>query len=169
MYVGIGSENKAKVTAVQGVFAEADVKKGFNVDSGVSSQPFSDEETKTGAVNRAQSVTLHFGMDVGIGLEGGVQPMKDGLYLCNWGALADKEGHVFTASGAKILLPSFVASELYDGKELKDVMRSYVDRTGVSQSEGAVGVFTGGIVQRREMYIHILKLLYGQWSCARRN
>ena len=41
------------------------------MQSGVSPQPFSDEETIQGAINRARAAVKETGADIGIGLEGG--------------------------------------------------------------------------------------------------
>ncbi|RSL34237.1 DUF84 family protein [Salibacterium salarium] len=159
---GVGSKNQAKLQAVASVFAEVDYDvQGFDVDSTVSAQPFSDEETKAGAISRAKAV-LEKDVEIGIGLEGGVMQMNDGLYLCNWGAIADKQNHVFTAAGAKILLPEEIANGLHRGEELKTVMDLYTNRHGVSHEEGAVGIFTNGVISRADMFIHTVRLLYGQ-------
>ncbi|WP_338021113.1 DUF84 family protein [Bacillus piscicola] len=164
MIIGIGSNNEAKKQAVAAVFStEKHEITSCPVKSTVSAQPFSEEETKTGAVNRAKAVMDQFRTDIGIGLEGGVQPMSDGLYLCNWGALTDQGGNVFTAAGAKILLPKDVANGLYEGKELKTVMIEYTEREGISHHEGAVGIFSNGKVERADMFAHIVSLLHGQW------
>ncbi|MFB4163068.1 DUF84 family protein [Alteribacillus sp. JSM 102045] len=160
----IGSENKAKIQAAASVFPSDAYKiKGFRVDTTVSEQPFSEEETKKGAISRAKAALAKDAF-FGVGLEGGVEPMDDGLYLCNWGGLADQEGRVFTAAGAKILLPKEVADGLYKGEELKTVMDAYTNRKGVSHNEGAVGIFSDGLVSRAKMFAHIVRLLYGQWE-----
>ncbi|MFZ4450707.1 DUF84 family protein [Salibacterium aidingense] len=160
---GVGSGNKAKIQAVSAVFSDKGYRiYGYEVDSAVSAQPFSEEETKAGAETRAQAVVKKEA-DIGIGLEGGVTEMEDGLYLCNWGALADTQGNIFTAAGAKIRLPEEIAEGLRAGKELKTVMDLYTDRHDVSQNEGAVGIFTDGIISRADMFTHTVQLLYGQW------
>ncbi|SFP54101.1 DUF84 family protein [Salibacterium halotolerans] len=168
MILGVGSTNEAKLKAVSAVFGNEDYDiQGFETGSGVSLQPFSDEETKAGAEHRAAAV-LAEGADAGIGLEGGVMEMADGLYLCNWGALTDSSRRVITAAGAKIKLPSGIAAGLHAGRELKTVMNDYTNRHNVSQQEGAVGIFTGGMISRAEMFEHTVRLLYGQWCFNRR-
>lgn len=62
------------------------------------------------------------GAEIGLGLEGGVMEMADGMYLCNWGAVADSEGNIFSAAGARILLPNDVVQGLKQGKELGTLM-----------------------------------------------
>ena len=62
-----------------------------NVDapSGVNAMPFSDNETMKGAINRAEYCIGNHEVDIAIGLEGGVMETPSGLFLCNWGALAE--------------------------------------------------------------------------------
>jgi non-canonical (house-cleaning) NTP pyrophosphatase len=54
MKIIIGSKNPAKNQAVKNAFPEKNVEfVSLDIPSGVSEQPFSDEETITGAKNRA--------------------------------------------------------------------------------------------------------------------
>ncbi len=165
MKIFVGSTNPAKINAVKAIFPEATVE-GKAVPSNVSDQPFSDEETLIGAINRARLSQKMNETGLGIGLEGGVMELKDELYVCNWGALVDQEGNVYQASGARIPLPEEVAAELKKGKELGDVMDEYTTRTGIRKKEGAVGVFTNQQVDRIQMFSHVVKLLKGQYELA---
>ncbi|AIF67138.1 hypothetical protein GZ22_11095 [Terribacillus saccharophilus] len=159
----VGSKNPAKVQAVSAVFGTRWELESAAVDSGVSAQPMSDEETRQGAIQRAIACSKLDGAAAGIGLEGGVTEMDDGLYICNWGALAvgDK---VWSASGAKLLLPDFIAEPVLSGQELGPVMRAFTSRQDISTTEGAVGVFTDGHMSRSAMFEHICLLLKGQYS-----
>lgn len=161
--IAIGSKNYAKVEAVKTIFENNDVI-SVSVPSNVSDQPFSDEETMTGAVNRAKNALIEAKTHIGIGLEGGVLQMKDGIYLCNWGALVDDTGFSTVASGAKIKLPNEIGSELLKGRELGPIMDEYAKMQNVRKLEGAVGIFTNGLVNRKEMFEHIVKLLRGQYE-----
>lgn len=53
--IAVGTKNKAKLKAVETVvnrtLIEISSITGYDVDSGVSAQPFSDEETRLGAIN----------------------------------------------------------------------------------------------------------------------
>ncbi|KGX89413.1 NTPase [Pontibacillus halophilus JSM 076056 = DSM 19796] len=163
MKIIVGSKNPTKVHAVQQVFHDCDIE-GMEVSSKVSSQPFSDEETREGAINRARECASQEKGAIGVGLEGGVMEFEGDLYLCNWGALVCDKENVYTASGARIPLPDEVASELNKGKELGDVMDAYTKKKGVRNNEGAIGVFTNGLVNRDELFAHVVKLLKGQYD-----
>lgn len=162
--VSIGSKNPVKINSVKDVFANY---KAIIVDidspSGVSAQPFSDEETIVGAKNRALHCLKEGKADLGIGLEGGVQEQKEGLFLCNWGAMIDQKGVQCLAGGLRFQLPHEVHHELLQGKELGDIMNDYANRRDVKKKEGAVGIFSNGLITRYDMFSQVVKLLLGQY------
>lgn len=163
----MGSTNQAKVKAVkevlaihfpQALLAEAEV------GSCVSDQPFGDEETRLGAINRALRAAGTKAGAIGIGLEGGVRMLEGQMYLCNWGALTLPDGTRFTAGGAQIPLPKEIADELMAGKELGPVVDTYFKSSGIRMKEGAIGMLTANAVKRDELFVHVLQLLIGQYK-----
>lgn len=165
MKVIIGSKNPAKIEAVKEAFLmEHFLFSAVNAPSGVSDQPFSDEETMLGAVNRATAALALGEGQIGIGLEGGVHETPFGLFLCNWGALVtDQDERPIIAGGARILLPKQVAEALKDGQELGPVMDQFTKKENIRNHEGAIGIFTAGMINRMMMFTHVTKLLYGQY------
>lgn len=83
--VAVGSQNPCKINAVKDAFAlcfpdASLVVDGCEVDSGVAAQPFSDEETYNGALNRARGAEYAWAQThdeqpptFAVGLEGGVK------------------------------------------------------------------------------------------------
>lgn len=163
MKVAIGSKNQTKVGAVQEVWKDAIIT-AVSVPSGVAAQPFSDEETMQGAINRAKRALEAEQADIGFGLEGGVMKTDHGLFMCNWGALATREGKIFIAGGARIKLPDDFLAPLESGKELSEVMEEFVMRKDIRSHEGAIGIFTDHHVDRTGLFVHIVKLLIGQYK-----
>ncbi|MFJ7753461.1 DUF84 family protein [Peribacillus muralis] len=161
MKIAVGSKNPAKVQAVRDVYEEAEII-SLQVESGVSEQPFSDEETMEGAMTRARNCLVNSDAEIGIGLEGGVVKMKQGLFLCNWGAMVTRDGSVFIAGGARVPLPDIVAGKLLRGEELGPVMDAFTKQTNISKKEGAIGVFTNDRITRSDMFLHIMWMLAGQ-------
>jgi len=170
MKICIGTKNPAKIAAVQEGFQlyENASFLSLNIPSLVSEQPFSDEETIQGAINRAKGAVSKGAGDIGIGLEGGVQQMKDGLYICNWGALATKDGEVFIAGGARIPLPSEIEEQLLLGEELGPVMDKYANKYNIRNHQGAIGILTNGKIIRSAMFAHVMDLLIGQYEYERK-
>ncbi|MDG4656478.1 DUF84 family protein [Ectobacillus antri] len=163
MKIAIGSCNKTKVQAVKNAVQTEEVMM-VDAPSGVAAQPFSDEETIEGAVNRARYALTETGADYAIGLEGGVVETNRGLFLCNWGALYTKQGETYIAGGARIPLPDEFLEPLQAGAELSEVMNAYTKRKDIRTNEGAIGIFTAGQVDREAMFTHVAKLLVGQYQ-----
>lgn len=161
----IASKNPAKINAVSSILASLEWAvdlSAVDAESEVSAQPFSQQETRQGAMNRAMNALGDH--DFAIGLEGGVYEMEGILYLCNWGALATQDGRLFTAAGAQIPLPKGIAEGLYSGTELGPIMDDYANEIGIRHHKGAIGILTDGLVNRGEMFSHVVKLLIGQYQ-----
>ncbi|MBO1911302.1 DUF84 family protein, partial [Microvirga sp. 3-52] len=154
----IGTTNKAKLQACEEVlkayYPQSKIT-GRSVSSDVPDQPYGDEETQEGALNRARKASGFGRNAVGIGLEGGVRLLNDKLYICNWGALHLPDGNQFTAGGAQILLPDDLAREVQNGKELGPVVDQYFSKKNVRHNEGAIGILTNGAVSRTELFAHV--------------
>lgn len=166
MKIVIGSRNPAKIKAVSAVFPNMNIIP-MDVDSNVSEQPFSDEETRIGAMNRAKNCHRRYPTALCIGLEGGIMHINQDIFVCNWGALYTPDKKMITAGGARFSLPKEMIIPLKAGRELGEIMDEYTEKENIRQREGAVGIFTNGHVDRQSMFEHIMILLKGQlefWS-----
>ncbi|MFC5733539.1 DUF84 family protein [Cytobacillus gottheilii] len=165
----IGSKNPAKILAAETAFQEYPAEL-FSIDaaSNVSEQPFSDEETISGAINRARDAMQKGSGEIGIGLEGGVVETEYGLYLCNWGALYEEGQPPIIAGGARIPLSEEIAVKLRAGMELGPVMDEYAQKENVRKKDGAIGIFTSGRISRIDMFTHICCMLLGQYEYRNR-
>ena len=168
--VGVGSSNPAKIKPIERICRPLNIEViGLSVPSGVSDQPIGDLETVQGAKNRAKAVLEHSDVDVAIGLEGGIMTLEDTMYVCNWGALIDREGLVLTAAGASIPLPKPVITGIQAGRELGDVIDEYTMKKDVKKGQGTIGILTNGRVTRDEMFFHVATLLFGQLEYHKNN
>lgn len=160
--VYIGSMNPIKIQATKNILEPL----GFTVvatevDSGVSKQPLTDEETMQGAKNRALQLPND---GLRIGLEAGVELHFDTLFLVNWGVLIDQIGQVCWAGGTRIPLPEEIKRALLMEKiELSEAMNIYFSEKNINHREGAIGYFTDLFVCRIDIFEHIVKLLIGQY------
>ena len=167
MLIAIGTRNKAKVGAVETVATQHlhnPTFEAIEVASGVSEQPFTNEETRRGAINRAKATLQQTTAQIGFGLEGGVYELDGTMYCCNWGALATRAGKVFACAGATFALPSQIAQRLKAGEELGPVMDDFTKTANIRQHAGAIGIFTNGLIDRKEMFEHIVLMLIGQYQ-----
>lgn len=125
------------------------------VDSGVPEQPMTEDATRTGARNRAERALDAGDYDLGVGLEGGVAPVEDGLVLTMWAAVTDGDTEG-VGGGPRFVLPDAIAARVRDGEELGPVMDDVVGAENVARSEGAAGVLTGDLVDRESALRHAL-------------
>ncbi len=150
MDVAVGSTNPVKRAATRTALDEAGLDAtvtAVGVDSGVSEQPRGVAETARGARNRARAALD--GVDLGVGIEGGVDDdgPVEGLALIMYAAVTDGDG-VELAAGPRLRLPEGVAGRVRGGAELGPVMDDVVGLEGVKRREGAAGVLTGGATDR---------------------
>jgi len=156
----VGSLNNVKLTAVKEIMHKYDVI-GVSVNSGVGKQPLSDDDTITGAYNRAIALPSD---GLRLGLEAGVHLHGDIMFLVNWGVLIDGDGIVYYGGGTRIPLPDFVKSKLLSGNtELSVIMDNYLGTTDIKHKEGAIGYFTASLIKRKDIFTHIVRILYGQY------
>lgn len=156
--VAVGSTNPVKIKAVCSAFAkmglDAEVT-GVEVDSKVSEQPFSDEETIEGAINRARAALKSAQgapFDYGIGLEGGVVQTPYGMFVCNWGAVVNAREVTGIGGGHRVLLPPALVDGLNKGEELGDVIDVWAGGKNIKKKEGTIGILTGNHITREAMF-----------------
>jgi inosine/xanthosine triphosphatase len=154
-HVIVGSTNPVKVSAVRAVLARigsgAQVE-GISVPSGVSDQPEGDEETIRGAMQRAKAALERSGADLGIGIEGGVVEEHGHMRTCAWAAVASRDGRIGVGGSLAMSLPDRVATLVRDGVELGLAMDRITGGHDTKRGTGAVGILTGGLVDRQRAY-----------------
>ena len=172
MKVLVGSTNPVKIESVKEAFSmffkdvDVDVS-GVGVESGVSDQPLGEEETRMGARNRAVKLFNEVGtgvIDYGVGLEGGVVEIDGTLFECAWCVVRDKDGVEGIGGGLYFELPSAVADRLRDGGELGPVMDDLMGTVDIKKKGGAIGVFTNGVLNRKDAYVHLVLQALVKWG-----
>jgi len=155
-HVAVGSKNPVKVQAVREVLrftAPEAVIAGVTVDSGVPDQPWGDAETISGARARAIAAREALSAELGVGIEGGVVENPDGsLRTCAWAVIVDGAGREGVGGSLAMPLPERVAALVRAGMELGDAMDAVTGQVDVKRAAGAVGILTGGLVDRQEAY-----------------
>lgn len=155
-HVAVGSTNPVKVQAVREVLryiAPEAVVAGIAVESGVPDQPWGDDETIRGARNRALAAREALSAGIGVGIEGGVVENADGtLRTCAWAVVVSADGREGVGGSLAMALPERVATLVRSGLELGAAMDAVTGARDVKYDEGAVGVLTGGLVDRQEAY-----------------
>ena len=155
--VAVGSTNPVKVGAVEEAFKKYfnDVEvTGVEVESGVSAQPRSEQETMEGAKNRARASIGQ--ADYGVGLEGGVTEVEGKMFECAWVAIVSRRGIEGLAGGLYFELPNKIAEKIRAGGELGPVMDLMTGEANVKQKMGAIGMFSKGQLDRKQAYVQIV-------------
>lgn len=170
--VTVGSKNATKLEAVRSAFSAAfphadALIEGFDVASGVSSQPMGDDETRRGALARAKGAAEAFKAarsctaDYTVGLEGGCGDDFEGELDCfAWLVVAkgDQPDNASCARTATLRLPRAVADLVRSGVELGLADDKVFGREGSKHRDGAVGLLTKGAIGRAAYYAHALTL-----------
>ncbi len=156
IHIAVGSVNPAKVQAVcDGALPMLGEVKviGVEVDSGVSAQPFGDEEMITGAFQRARTALAAMpNATYGVGLEGGCSELTDGLFASAWCVVVDRTGKAGYASTGHFQLPPRVADLVRGGMELGYADDAVFGRVNSKQQLGSIGLLTGGKFTRAQFY-----------------
>jgi inosine/xanthosine triphosphatase len=154
--IAVGSRNPVKIGAVRAVLthiAPEAIVEGVAVPSGVSDQPWGDDETIRGAVARAHAAREALDADWGVGLEGGVID-DDGTKVrtCAWAAIVGRDGRQGVGGSLSLELPPRVAALVRGGMELGHAMDAVTGQRNVKHGVGAVGILTAGLVTRQGAY-----------------
>lgn len=153
----VASENPVKIQAALAGFKrmfpdEKFAVGGISGESGVKDQPMSDEETLLGAENRARNaMKTCLEADYCVGIEGGVEQKGKEMYTFAWVAIVSKK-IVGRGKTASFLLPSKVVKLIKNGKELGDAMDEIFKKSNSKQKEGAIGILTEGVIDRKTLY-----------------
>ncbi|MFH1197397.1 MAG: inosine/xanthosine triphosphatase [bacterium] len=160
MKVLVGSKNPVKINSVNEAFEKyfngIEVE-GVEVSSDVPPQPVNDE-TYSGAKNRAMNLKKlndenNLGAEYFVGIEGGIQKQFDKWFAFGCMCIIDKNENIGFGTSPHFELPDSVIAKLLSGIELGDVMDEIMKMENTKQKHGAIGYFTNGIMDRKELYL----------------
>ena len=159
----LASNNPVKIQAAQQGFERMFPSEQFevrpvSVPSGVSAQPASDPETYQGALNRVEAAfELHPQADFWVGIEGGVDDRQGELCAFAWIVIRSKKRTGCSRSGT-FMLPEKLAGLIRQGVELGEADDIVFKRSNSKQANGAIGILTGDVIDRTELYRHAVIL-----------
>ena len=158
--VFVSSENPVKIEATREAFLkyfdEVEVK-GIKIDSEVSSQPIGNE-TFVGAENRAKNLKKfceenNLKADFFVGIEGGIININSKWFGFGAMCIISKEGDIGIGASPIFPIPKIVVEEILKGKELGKVIDEIAKDNNTKHKYGAVGFFTKGRMNRKELYV----------------
>lgn len=165
MKILVGSANPVKIESVREAFScyfENIEVGGININSEVSTQP-TNEETFLGAQNRAINLKKlsekeNLNSDFFVGIEGGIIKLFNRWFAFGCMCIINKEGKISFGTSPHFELPEIIVEKLLDGKELGDVIDELTNQKNSKQKNGAIGFFTNGVMNRKELYVEGLKV-----------
>ena len=160
MRILVGSKNPTKIDSVREAFIKyySDIEViGLSADSKVSAQPVN-IETFEGAKNRAielvdKNEKENLQAEYFVGIEGGLVQFFDRWFTLGLMCIIDKTGKSGYGTSPLFELPQSINEELLKGTELGDVIDRITGERNTKQSGGAIGYFTNGVMDRKELYI----------------
>jgi inosine/xanthosine triphosphatase len=158
----VASRNPVKIGATEQAFAAlfpgATLEMlSADVDSGVSDQPKSDEETRVGSRNRAMAASDALPeADYWVGLEGGVEVIDEQLMAFAWMAIKGPNRKIGEARSVTLPLPPAVKDLVDSGMELGDANDKVFSTINSKQGGGAYGLLTNGLYTRESIYTQTL-------------
>lgn len=159
MKIKVGTKNKSKIDSVIEIVQEyphlsdSEVE-GVNIESGVSDQPKSLDETINGAMNRAKGVFID--CDYSIGIESGMMsvPMSKSGYMdvCVCVIYDGKECHLGLSSAWEFPDISVTHLIMNEGLDMSQAINKIgmTKNKNIGSEEGAIGILTKGRMNRKE-------------------
>lgn len=139
---------------------------GVTTASGVADQPMGDGTTFQGASNRALAAqNAEPAADLWVGIEGGCTDEGAEMTAYAWVVVLDSRGLLGRAKTGTFVLPQPVSALVRSGVELGEADDRVFARTNSKQSNGAVGLLTGDVIDRTGYYRDavILALIPFKW------
>jgi inosine/xanthosine triphosphatase len=161
--VVVASTNPVKVQSTRDGFrrmfpGEQVRVESISTHSGVNHQPTSDAETRLGAANRARNAARLFPeADYWVGIEGGVEEQNGDLAAFAWIVILSQDQIGKSRTGT-FFLPPPVADLVRAGVELGEANDIVFHQANSKQANGAVGLLTGDVIDRRQLYEHAIVL-----------
>lgn len=160
MKILVGSKNPVKIEATQEAFEKffSDIEIiGISVPSNVADQPVN-KETFDGAENRANELKRinndeNLEAEFFVGIEGGIIETYGNWFGLGCMCILDKFGNNSFGTSPHFPLPKQMVDEMLNGKELGHIMDESTGDNNTKQKQGAIGIFTNGVMSRKELYV----------------
>ncbi len=158
--VVIGSKSPVKEEAVrrgfQTLFPEINfVFECVKADSGISDQPMSNDEIRSGALGRIKHArTLSPDADFYVGLEGGVEEMYGDLYNYGWVIIESKHNKTGAGRTFSFALPQSIRHLIiHEGLEQSHATDKILAKSGTKTGTGTIGPLTNDSITYIDWYI----------------
>ncbi|OGS43779.1 MAG: hypothetical protein A3K76_04085 [Euryarchaeota archaeon RBG_13_57_23] len=153
--VAVGTSNRVKVDAVTRVFTQVfglvEVEQVEQKHS-VGRQPM-EEDTITGAIERARNAVAANKADFGVGIEAGLffnKVLEKHLDL-QYCAIVDSSGRMTVGHGPGFEYPPEVIRSVLQGKTVGDTMSMITEIEEIGHKMGSIGYLSDGLIDRTSL------------------
>lgn len=161
------NKKDALISALKRIWLQEFTVFWYQVDSWVSDQPISIEETLRWSVNRAKNCFKHNPkIDLACGAEWWVYFNKDqnkAYMIGSWITLIDRDGYISTLSWGEIALPESFIEPLLAWKELWTIMDELRNTSWANHREWAIWFFTNNTITRSESFESVVINAFVPW------
>lgn len=154
----IASQNPVKLSAVKRGFSKMFRQEkfdfeGISVPSGVQDQPMDNSTTLAGALNRANNAMAKVqNADYWVGIEGGIEKTGEReMQAFAWVVIRSRQ-YIGKGKTGTFFLPYEIISLINKGKELGEADDIVFGQSNSKQKNGAVGILTGNVIDRADLY-----------------
>ena len=153
----VASTNPVKINATseafKSVFPDQEFEvKGLSAASEVADQPMSENETFTGAINRAVNVSTQEDADYWVGIEGGIEVRGDDMEAFAWVVIKSANRKIGKGRTGTFIVPKKMQILIEQGKELGEAVDLVFQGSNLKQKEGTIGKLTGNAITRTSYY-----------------
>lgn len=153
LIIVIGTISTQKISYLEEVLKELKIRaiiKSTEVKSGVSEQPTTSNETKTGSINRAKNALKEIkSVNFSLGIEVGYHKyLKNKYEMFCWVTIIDKYGYRVSSQSYKFLLPKYHQKVLKSGKYLGHNLDEYSRKAKDSTS-----IYIDNMIRHRKPFI----------------
>jgi inosine/xanthosine triphosphatase len=159
----VASSNPVKVNATMDGFktmfpGEEFIFTGIKLNHSINPQPMTDTETLNGAEERSRMCQeLVEDADYWVGIEGGVDKVGADLIVFAWIVIRSRS-QIGKARTGTFFLPQVLTKLVMEGKELGEADDIVFKRENSKRENGAVGLLTHDVIDRRKYYEHAVIL-----------
>ncbi|MDB5238178.1 MAG: inositol monophosphatase [Candidatus Kaiserbacteria bacterium] len=124
-------------------------------NSGITDQPMSDDETRSGAIGRvAHARELVPEADFYVGLEGGVEEKYGDMYNFGWVAVESRSAKKgYGRTFAFVIPPQIRHLMLHEGLEQSHATDKVLSKNGTKHGTGTIGPMTNDAITYTDWYV----------------
>ncbi len=167
--IALGSASEDKRRILEEVLTDLEIKAKVTsvlVKSNITDQPLDEATTLAGARNRAIAAKkANEGVEVGIGLEGGLVSIQNlGYFLVCAAVIVDKNMREFVGISSKLRLPTKVSEKICEGKQFGQIIREFA----AYQNKNSYGSKVASLlISRKHAFKEAINCALFDWMSSR--